>query len=402
VEAVVKYLFDKAVGRGLATCEDYVGFLGQGHAAMRANEEMRQATKFVARRLLPVGFGTGRKLGVRMKMAQRNFLPIAIGAAMLLPGAIRSGGQTLESQPLSVETKILLGDVRGRIDHMAIDPIRNQLFVAELGNDSVGVVDLNSRQVVHRITGLREPQGVAYEASADTLYVSNAGDGSVRMYQAGDFKETGRIELGDDADNIRIDAGGNRLLVGFGKGAIATIDAAKKGKIAEFAVPAHPEGFHLDGKANRIFVNVPTSRTIVVIDGLTGKQTATWPLSGLSGNFPMAFDDGAQQVLVAFRTPAKLGVFSAADGRNVASVDLCADADDVFVDAKRHRAYVSCGQGFIDVFDAQDPGYRRTARIPTIFGARTSYFVPSIDRLFLAARATSAEPAAIWVFHPAP
>jgi DNA-binding beta-propeller fold protein YncE len=166
--------------------------------------------------------------------------------------------------------------------------------------------------------------------------------------------------------------------------------------------PGHPEGFQIDRKANRIFVNVPRSRTIVVIDGLTGKQTATWPLKDASGNFPMAFDDDAQRVLVAFRTPAKLGAFSAADGRSVASVDLCGDADDLFVDAKRHRAYVSCGQGFINVLDTQDPGYRRLARIRTVSGARTSYFVPSIDRFFLAVRATSTEPAAIWMFRLAP
>jgi YVTN family beta-propeller protein len=337
-----------------------------------------------------------------MKVAQSYFFPIALSVAILLPGAGRSGAQTPESQPLSVEAKVSLGNVRGRIDHMAVDPIRNRLFVAELGNDSVGVVDLNSRKVIHRITGLREPQGVAYEPSADTLYVSNAGDGSVRLYEAGDFKETGRIELGDDADNIRIDAGGNRLLVGFGSGAIAVIDAAKKSKIAEFPLPAHPESFQLDSKTNRIFVNVPRSRIIVVIDALTGRPTTTWPMTDASGNFPMAFDDDAQRVLVAFRAPAKLGAFAAADGRNVASVDLCGDADDVFVDAKRRRAYVSCGQGFIDVFDTQDPGYRRTARIPTVSGARTSYFVPSIDRLFLAVRATSSGPAAIWVFRPAP
>ncbi len=337
-----------------------------------------------------------------MKVVQRYCFRIAIGAALLLPGAARSGAQTLASQPLIFEAKILLDAITGRIDHMAIDPVRNRLFVAELGNNSVGVVDLNSRQVIHRITGLAEPQGVGYESSADTLYVANAGDGSVRMYQAGDFNEIGRIELGDDADNIRIDPGANRVLVGYGSGAIAAIDAAKKSKIAEFAVSAHPEGFQLDRKTNRIYVNVPRSRSIVVIDGLTGKQTATWQLKNAGGNFPMAFDENARRVLVAFRTPAKLGAFSAADGQSVARVDLCGDADDLFVDAKRLRAYVSCGQGFIDVFDTQDPGYRRLAQVPTVSGARTSYFVPSVDRFFLAVRATAAEPAAIWVFRPAP
>jgi hypothetical protein len=38
----------------------------------------------------------------------------------------------------------------------------------------------------------------------------------------------------------------------------------------------------------------------------------------------------------------------------------------------------------------------------TIAGARTSLFVPELDRLFVAARANASEPAAIWVFRPTP
>jgi DNA-binding beta-propeller fold protein YncE len=337
-----------------------------------------------------------------MDVAYSHFVGIAIGVAMLLPGAARLGAQPVEPQLLTLETKIPLGDVRGRIDHMAIDPVRNRLFVAELGNDSVGVVDLAAGKVVYRIAELREPQGVAYEPSADVLYVTNAGDGSVRVFRGGDFREDGRIELGDDADNIRIDPDTKRVLVGYGDGAIAAIDAVQRRKIAEFAVPAHPEGFQLDRSTNRIFVNVPRAGAIVVVDGQTGERIAAWPLKGAGGNFPMALDETAQRVLVAFRAPAKLGAFSTADGQNVGNVDLCGDADDVFVDAKRRRAYVSCGQGFIDVFDLRDAAYRRLARIPTVPGARTAFFEPTSDRLFLAVRATSAEPAAIWVFRAGP
>jgi YVTN family beta-propeller protein len=332
-----------------------------------------------------------------------NSLPlIAIGAAMLLSGAVRSGAQPVEPQPLSLEMKIPLGDVRGRIDHMAIDPIRNRLFVAELGNDTVGVVDVAAGKVIHRIAGLREPQGVAYELSADMLYVSNAGDGSVRMFRGGDFVENGRVELGDDADNIRIDPVRQRVLVGYGDGAIAAIDLQQRRKVAEFVVAAHPEGFQLDHSTGRIFVNVPKAAAIVVIDGLTGKQAATWPMRSAGGNFPMALDETQRRVLVAFRAPPRLGAFSIADGQSVGNVELCGDADDVFVDDKRRRAYVSCGQGFIDVFDTQGVEYRRLAHLPTAPGARTAHFVPSIDRLFLAVRATSGEPAAIWVFRAGP
>jgi YVTN family beta-propeller protein len=325
---------------------------------------------------------------------------LAVVSAFLNVG--QSGAQQAEPEPLRLEAKIPLGDVRGRIDHMAVDPVHNRLYVAELGNNSVGVVDLVAGKVVHRISELTEPQGIGYQLSTDTLFVANAGDGSVRMFRGSDFGEIGRIDLGDDADNVRIDAARQHVLVGYGEGAIAIIDLSQRRKIAEFAVPAHPESFQLDQATGRLYVNVPKASAIIVVDSLGKAPPMTWPMRGLGGNFPMALDEDSGRLFIGFRAPARLGVFSAEGGRSVASVDLCGDTDDVFVDAKRHRAYVSCGQGYIDVFDTGDPGYRRVARISTAPGARTAYFMPASDRYFLAVRATFTEPAAIWVFRAQP
>lgn len=137
--------------------------------------------------------------------------PLRINAAMLI-GAVVLASLTGEAFPRSAETdllqlesKIPLGSVRGRIDHMAVDAKRQRLFVAELGNDALGVVDLAQRRLVRTIAGLKEPQGVGYEPSTDTLYVANAGDGSVRLFQGSDYTAVGRIELGRDADNRRYD-----------------------------------------------------------------------------------------------------------------------------------------------------------------------------------------------------
>ena len=86
-------------------------------------------------------------------------------------------------------------------------------------------------------------------------------------------------------------------------------------------------------------------------------------------------------------------------GKVVNELQICGDSDDVFFDARRKRLYVSCGAGFIDVIDASG-AYKRVARILTVSGARSSLFVPELDRFFLAVRASSGEAAAIWVFHP--
>ena len=86
----------------------------------------------------------------------------------------------------------------------------------------------------------------------------------------------------------------------------------------------------------------------------------------------------------------------------VSEVDICGDADDLFVDRKLNRIYVICGAGFIDVLAADDAKYGRVARVPTVAGARTGLFVPEMDRLLLGVRAGFKEPAAIWVYRTAP
>src|SRR5689334_8017203 len=175
-------------------------------------------------------------------------------------------GQPATSGLLQLEAKIPLGAVSGRIDHMAVDLDRRRLFVAELGNDSVGIVDLNAKKVIHRISGLKEPQGVAYVNTNDLLYVANGGDGSVRYFAGLNYSPAGRIDLGADADNIRVDKGANRLLVGYGSGAIAVIDLRDNSKVFSFALRAHPESFQLDPTSRTIFVNLPNARVIAVLE----------------------------------------------------------------------------------------------------------------------------------------
>jgi DNA-binding beta-propeller fold protein YncE len=327
----------------------------------------------------------------------------ALAAVVAMSGANADAiAQQDETAPLQLEAKIPLGDVRGRIDHMAVDLKRKRLFIAELGNDAVGVVDLANRKLLHTIAGLKEPQGVGYEPLTDMLYVANAGDGSVQLFEGGDYAARERIELGSDADNIRVDAAASRIFVGYGSGALAVIDPSTRRRVGDIHVRAHPESFQIDRGTGQIFVNVPDAHGIAVVDRTSQKQTGKWPIPDHGANFPMALDPVHRQVLVIFRAPAELGVFSMTGGKLIATAETCGDADDLFIDAKRNRVYVSCGAGFVDVLEAMGTTYRRTARIPTVSGARTSLFVPELDRLLVAVRASTAEPAAIWVFRPTP
>jgi len=317
---------------------------------------------------------------------------------LLLSGALLLGASTAGAQSaLILESKIQLGDIRGRLDHMAVDLRRQRLFVAELENDSVGVIDFATREIAHVITDVKRPRGLAYMSAADTLFVANGGDGFLRMFGGAQYRALEPLHAGDDADNLRFDPESNLVYVAYGEGALGVVDVASRRKVRDFALTAHPESFQLERQSNRIYVNVPKEQAIIVLDRASGHQLAKWQ-TGNKSNFPLALNPAAAHVLVGFRNPASLVAFDASSGTPVAKVEACGDADDMFVDAKRRRVYVSCGDGFLDVFDS-DP-YKLVERIPTTKGARTSLLVPEIDRLFVAARATAEAPAAIWMFRP--
>lgn len=305
--------------------------------------------------------------------------------------------------PLVLERTIPLAAVSGRIDHLAIDLRRNRLLVAELGNGTVDVVDLATGKVVHRISGLSEPQGVVYVPQSDLIAVASGGDGTVKLFNGADFSTRGVFALGDDADNARVDPSTGHVVVGYGSGGLATIDPATARKIADVQLSDHPEGFGLSSSTPRIFVNVPDAHEIDVIDSAAGKIIGRWRPPKLAANFPMALDDAHRLIAVAFRSPAHLALLDGASGRVLSDVNACGDADDVYFDLKRDRIYESCGAGAIAVFHVSDGRLQPLAQIPTQAGARTSLFVPDLDRLFLAARAGwFGSPASIQIFRPDP
>ena len=322
-----------------------------------------------------------------------------LAAALIVLPAV--GRAQMPEAPLTLEARIPLGDIAGRIDHMAVDLKRRRLYVAELGNNTLGVVDLAAGRVTQTVAGFSEPQGVAYEPTTDTIYVANAGDGSVRVFRGDDLAPLGHIDLGDDADNVRIDAMRRRVLVGYGNGAVAVIDPATRAKIAEYPLNGHPESFQIDDTGKRIFINVPRRAEIVTIELASG-AIGSLPTGGMRSNFPMAIEPDAHRVLTVFRSPPLLMALASADGSVIARLDTCGDADDLFVDRKRRRIYIACGAGAIDVIEPQGGGYRRVAQLPTAPSARTALFVPELDRLYVAVANTGSSPAAIWVFRPAP
>ena len=290
-----------------------------------------------------------------------------------------------QSAPLKLKQTIPLPGVEGRIDHFAADPSAQRLFVCALGNNSLEIIDLRNGKRVHSITGLGTPQGVGYAPEVNRLIVANDKGGICKIYDGKSFQTVGELNLEDDADNVRYDEVRKRFYVGFGSGGVAVVNAADGKQVGSIKLSAHPEAFQLEKKGGRIFVNVPNSRHVAVIDRDKGEVVAKWKTDLAFANFPMALDEANHRLFVGCRLPSKLVVLNTDSGDVIAKVDISGDTDDVFYDRKRNRIYAICGAGKIDIIEQADPNtYKALTKVDTGNGARTGLFFPERDTLFVA------------------
>lgn len=346
-------------------------------------------------------------------MKRTKHIPLALTLTLAF-GTLVGAQQSLKSSPVQKSTTssgekplvlteaIPLEGVKGRLDHVGSGAGR--LFIAELGNNSIAVINTGGRTLERTIMGVPDPQGVAFSPEANKLFVAS-GAGKVYIYDGQSFDLITTVDFPGGADNLRYDAANKRVYVACGNdqtGAIATIDAMTNKRLdEEYTLGAQPESFQLEKSGPNIYVNLPGLKQIAVINRTT-KTIARWPLT-IGGNFPMALDEADHRLFVGTHQPPRMAVFDTSSGHMIAALPSVQDTDDLYYDASLKRIYMPGGEGFIYVFRMNDPDhYQLLAKIPTALGARTAgYFGVAgkgFDRFYLAVPTRGTTPAELRIY----
>lgn len=336
-------------------------------------------TLLILSSLISIGIFT-TKINIRSTIMQNAY------ASDRQTDELSNAPSSTSNSSLSLVQTIPLPNVTGRIDHLGVDKKGERLFVAELGNNSVDVIDLKGGKRISSVTnGLNEPQGIAFVPELNRLFVANRADGSVDIFDGKTFTLLQTIKLNGDADNIRYDSNNGLVYLGYGNGGLAVFNAASGEKLGNIPLPGHPESFQIEKFGNKVFVNVPDDDSIIVADKKNFKVISKWSLTSATQNFPMEIDEGNHRLFVGFRDPAKVIVYDTESGREVASFNTAKDVDDIFYDAANKQIYISGGEGAVDIFKQRDTDhYDLVNRIQSVQGARTSLFVPELIQLYLA------------------
>ncbi len=311
----------------------------------------------------------------------------AVWALIALPSLAQ------KKAPLKLVTATPMPGFSGDFDHFGVDVKGNRLFLAAEEHRSVEVFDLHTGERTRSIEGFSQPLMMVFLPDSDQLLVTDGGDSSVRLVDCKHYKIVKSIKLGDGVDHAVLNPVDGYYYVENGEGSngpthvLSIIDSKSFKQVGDIAgLPGSSnEGMVVDRAGKQLYVNLTGTDEVGVIDLKSRHFVAKWPLPDAHVAHAIFLDEPNRRLFVASREPARFIVLNADNGKMIASLPCVGVNSDMSFDAARKRIYVT-GSETASVFEQRDADhYVHIAEIPTAFRAKSSIFVPDLNRLYVAA-----------------
>jgi len=320
----------------------------------------------------------------------------------------------LAQQPLTLVQSIEMPEVPAGpyADHMALDLKGQRLFTTPQANKAVDVLDLKTGKVLHTIPGFGNPHAVFYRADRNRLFVTDGGLGLLRIFDATTFREVKSIKLELDADGIGYEEQTGYLYVSNGGeeagkdySLISIIDTVSEKKVGDIRIEAPGlEAMTFDHARGKLYINLPESSSVAVIDLKQRAVIAIWPLTKGKKNMASALDVEHHRLFVGCRDTDVRGSIVVVDtdtGKELDRLPIGGWVDSLFYDAAKRRIYASAGVGVVFTYQPQPDGsYKQLEPVDTAVLAKTAYYSSELNRLFVAVPHLGGTTAKVMVFRP--
>lgn len=322
------------------------------------------------------------------------FIALALAASAQQPAPLKQvGALEFPSQ------------VTGHFDHITVDLKNHRLFSTPEEYKSVVVFDLNTGKLVHTIGGIARPHAVLYRPDLDRIYVTDGGDGDLKIFDGASYKLLKSVKLLPDADSIGYDPKTHYLYIDNGGGdahqtysMISVVDTTAGTKLADIKIDGDTlEAMALEPSGPNLYVNNKAKNQVDVIDRRQRKLIASWPVTMGKTNVAIALDAADHLLFVACRS-GHIVVFDTRTGKELQALAIAKGVDDLAYYGASRRLYAAC-DGSVDIYHLSRPGdYQSLGSIASSPQAKTGRLAPQLHRYFVAAPKQAAQNARILIY----
>jgi DNA-binding beta-propeller fold protein YncE len=295
--------------------------------------------------------------------------------------------------PLKLIATTPLPDLVGDLEFFAADVKGNRLFLCAEDGKTVEVFDLRTGKRIHSIKGFVAPHDVLILPDSNKFIVTdgNEGFGGVELLSGETYAVIDKIKLPKEVDDGVFNPFNNYFYVESGSdepGAkthfLNIIDTKNFRLVGTITLPGNRnDAMAIDSTGKKLYANNAGTSAVIVVDLETRKVIASWPLPGTKGLNGLALDEANHRLFSATRNPPKLFVLNTDNGNIIATYPCASYNDHLTFDAPRKRIYITGDSA--SVFEQRDADhYDLIADIPTATRAKTSLYVPELNRLYIA------------------
>lgn len=315
--------------------------------------------------------------------------PLGIFFALFFAFAL--GVRSQEKLPLKLIATTPLPDFTGDFDHFAVDLKGKRLFLTAEDHKTVEVFDLEGKRI-HSIAGFGQPHAAVVLADSNIIVTDGDDFGRVALVNGTDYKIMNSIKLPNGVDGAVFNPVNQYYYVESGSdepGAkthvINIIDTKAFKLVGEITLPgSHSEAMAIDRAGKKLYVNLTGVDQVGVVDLATRKLIAQWPVPDAETGNSLVLDEPNHRLFIATRKPARFFVYDTDTGKVVDTQPTAEMNDDMWFDPARKRIYVT-GTETTAVLEQRDADhYSHLADVPTGYRAKTSIYVPELNRLYIA------------------
>lgn len=289
--------------------------------------------------------------------------------------------------PLTGHAPIEIPDSRGGFDGLQVDDERRRLLLSHTGNGTLDIIDLKTEKLLKQIrTGAA--MGVAVDATRNRYYVSVSKEKKFVIIDREKLEVLGEFPLPGPGDAITMGPKGvQRVFVGHaGAKELWVIDPVAKAIVSTLAIEEGPEYLVADDHTSRIYLNIQSDDTVVVVSASDNNSTigGTWATAPAKKPHGLALDPRGERRLFVAGLNGKLAILRASDGQLLGSADTVTGVDQIAFDAAKDRLYCPSSGGKMTVLDTGGNSVRRMGDVTTARGARTVACDPQTHAVWLA------------------
>ena len=268
-----------------------------------------------------------------------------------------------------------LGAKTSRFDYQSFDPTNSRLYIAGMAQGKLLVFDTKTQKLVASLDGFPKTTGVLAVPALHKVYASvpgaglgpsldvglgmlglSPGHGAVVLVDADSVKEIKRLPGGVFPDGLAYDARENRVFVSdeLGSG-ITVIDAAADRWVARIAAGGEVGNVQYDTASARLYAPIQSNNQLAVFDPKNNTRLAAYALPGCKHPHGLAIPPNSGIGLVACDENDILVAVTLATGRILSRLPLGHDPDVLAMDPILKRLYVACESGTLSSFDISKP-----------------------------------------------